>query len=94
MDCLGPCARHRATYSFVTHYLPSNAVYVMIVLVESIKAPIIKKIKHAKIAARNPYPQTQQVNGGIRSILEDIAKPCSEVIGKHLLSFAMIHKVE
>ena len=41
---------------------------------ESIKAPIIEKVKHAKIAAGNPYPQAQQV------ILEDIAKPGSEVI--------------
>ena len=94
MDFLKPCPRLRATYSFVKHYLPRNAVYAMMVLMEPIKAPIIEQVKHAKVATGNPYSQTQQVNGGIRSILQDIAKPCSEIIGNHRLSFGMIFRVE
>ena len=58
----------------------------MMVFVKPIKVPIIEQVKHAKIAAGNPYPQAQQVNGGIRSIFDYIAEPRSEVIGNHRLS--------
>ena len=94
MDRLSLGARYRATYSFVTHHLPSNTVYTVIILMEPVKAPIVQDVKHTQIAAGNPYPQTQQVDGGIGSILDYIAKPCSEIIGNHWLSSAMIYRVK